>query len=49
MKNLILAALAAVAMSACFERKTEPRPNYDGSRSSSERSHDSLDKEAGGN
>ncbi|MBI5247736.1 MAG: hypothetical protein HY923_11210 [Elusimicrobia bacterium] len=49
MKNLILAALALAALSAaaCFERKTETRPNYDGSRSSSERSHDSLDKEAG--
>lgn len=49
MKNLILTALALAAISAaaCHERKAEPRPNYEGSRSSSEKSHDSLDKEAG--
>jgi len=50
MKNLILAALALAALSsaACFERKADPRPNYEGSRESSERSQKSLDKEAGG-
>lgn len=51
MKNLFLLALAAAAMAACNERKaspTEPRPNYEGVRSASERSHGSLDKEAGG-
>ncbi|UPT75514.1 MAG: hypothetical protein M0D55_07500 [Elusimicrobiota bacterium] len=50
MKNLILAVLAAAALAsaACKERKADPKPNYDGSRSASDRSHDSLDKEAGG-
>ncbi len=51
MKNLILAvlALAALAAAACHERKAEPRPNYEGSSSASEKAHQSLDKEAGGN
>ncbi len=48
MKQLILVVVAAAAMAACRERKAEPRPNYEGSRSASERSHGSLDKEAGG-
>ena len=42
---IVLSAFAA----ACHERKTEPRPNYEGSHSASEKAHDSLDKEAGGN
>lgn len=50
MKNLILAVLtlAALAATACHERKVEARPDYDGARSNSERSQKSLDKEAGG-
>lgn len=50
MKNLLLLALAAAAMAACHERKTapQPKPDYDGVRAASERSHGSLDKEAGG-
>jgi nitrous oxide reductase accessory protein NosL len=44
---LVLSAFAA----ACHERKTapEPRPDYGGAHSASERAHDSLDKESGGN
>jgi len=49
MRNLLLVLLAAVAFAACKERKADPRPNYEGSHSASERAHDSLDKEAGGN
>ena len=51
MKNVILVviALAALASAACYERKAEPRPDYDGSHSASEKAHRSLDKEAGGN
>jgi hypothetical protein len=53
MKNLILAALTAAALlpalTACrAPQKAEPRPDYEGSKSSSERHHDSLDKEASG-
>ena len=49
MKNVILVviALTALASAACHERKAEPRPDFDGSRSNSERSQKSLDKEAG--
>lgn len=49
MKNLILVVLVAAAMAACKERKAEPRPDYGRTHGASERSHDSLDKEAGGN
>ena len=45
---LVLVVLSAFA-AACKERKADPRPNYEGSHSASERAHDSLDKEAGGN
>jgi hypothetical protein len=51
MKNLLLAliALAAIASAACnHERKADPPPNDRGARDASERSHQSLDKEAGG-
>lgn len=50
MKHLLLAAmtLAALASTACHERKAEPRPDYDATRAASERSQKSLDKEAGG-
>jgi len=41
---IVFSGLAA----ACHERKAEPRPDYDGAHSASERSHQSLDKEAGG-
>lgn len=51
MKNALFAALVltALAVAACKERKADPRPNYEGSHSASERAHESLDKEAGGN
>jgi hypothetical protein len=44
-KTLALLALSLLA-AACHERKEEPRPDYDGTHSASERAHDSLDKEA---
>jgi hypothetical protein len=49
MKSLLLAAmtLAALAATACHERKAEPRPDYDATRGASDRSQQSLDKEAG--
>ncbi len=48
MKTLLaLLALSALA-AACHERKAEPRPDYEGSRSSSEKAHQSLDNEARG-
>lgn len=50
MKRTVLALLVWCSFAAaCHERKAEPRPNYEGSHSASERSHESLDKEAGGN
>lgn len=50
MKKILLALIAVSALAAaCRERKADPRPNYEGSRSASERAHESLDKEAGGN
>ena len=50
MKKTLLALIVLSAFAAaCHERKAEPRPNYEGSKSASERSHDSLDKEASGN
>jgi hypothetical protein len=42
---LVLSALAA----ACKERKADPRPDYEGSHSASEKAHQSLDNEANGN
>ena len=45
---LVLIALSAFAV-ACKERKADPRPDYEGSHRASERAHDSLDREAGGN
>ena len=50
MKKLLFVLLALSGLAAaCKERKADPRPNYEGSHSASERSHESLDKEAGGN
>lgn len=50
MKKALFVLIAASALAAaCKERKAEPRPNYEGSHSASERAHESLDKEAGGN
>ncbi|MDP3541308.1 MAG: hypothetical protein Q8T11_02430 [Elusimicrobiota bacterium] len=50
MKKILFALLftSALAAGACKERKSEPRPNYEGSHGASEKAHDSLDKEAGG-
>jgi nitrous oxide reductase accessory protein NosL len=49
MKKTLLALIALSAFAAaCHERKAEPRPNYEGSHSASDRAHDSLDKEAKG-
>jgi hypothetical protein len=49
MKKTLLALVVWSAFAAaCHERKTEPRPDYEGSHSASERAHDSLDKEAKG-
>jgi len=51
MKKTMLALLLLSAFAAgCKERKASPevRPNYDGARGASEKSHDSLDKETGG-
>lgn len=50
MKRTLLALIVLSAFAAaCHERKTEPRPDYDGSHSASEKAHKSLDNEAGGN
>ena len=50
MKKTLLALIVLSAFAAaCKERKADPRPNYEGSHSASERAHDSLDKEASGN
>lgn len=49
MKKTLLALIVLSAFAAaCHERKAEPRPNYEGSSSASEKAHQSLDKEAGG-
>ena len=49
MKKTILALLVLSAFAAaCKERKADPRPNYEGSSSASERAHKSLDNEAKG-
>ncbi|MEQ1918563.1 MAG: hypothetical protein ABL955_05140 [Elusimicrobiota bacterium] len=48
-KTLLALIIVSAFAAACKERKADPRPNYEGSQSASERSHDSLDKEAGGN
>lgn len=49
MKRILFVLLfaSALAAAACKERK-EPRPNYEGSHSASEKAHKSLDNEAGG-
>lgn len=44
---LVLFVLCSLA-AACRERKADPRLDYDGVRSESEKAHESLDKEAGG-
>lgn len=50
MKKTFLALLLLSAFAAaCHERKEGPRPDYEGSHRASERAHESLDKEAGGN
>ncbi|MBI2384499.1 MAG: hypothetical protein HYV14_00640 [Elusimicrobia bacterium] len=50
MKKTLLALIVLSAFAAaCKERKADPRPNYEGSHSASEKAHRSLDKEAGGN
>lgn len=52
MKKTLLALLVLSGLAAaCHERKaaTEPRPDYEGSRSASEKAHQSLDREANGN
>ena len=50
MKKTLLALIVLAAFAAaCKERKADPRPNYEDSHSASERAHESLDKEAGGN
>ncbi len=50
MKKLLLALIVVSAFAAaCKERKADPRPNYEGSHSASEKAHQSLDNEANGN
>ena len=44
---LVLLAMSFFA-AACHERKVEPRPDYDGTHSDSEKAHKSLDSEAHG-
>lgn len=46
-KTLLVFVVLSAFAAACKERK-EPRPNYEGSHSASEKAHKSLDKEAGG-
>jgi len=48
MKKTLLAVIVMSAFAAAcnHERKAEPRPDYEGSHSASERAHESLDKEA---
>jgi len=48
MKKTFLALIMLAALAACKERKADPRPNYEGTRSASEKAHESLDKEAAG-
>ena len=50
MKKTLLAliVLSAFAAACNHERKVEPRPDYEGSHSASDRAQDSLDKEAKG-
>jgi hypothetical protein len=48
MKKILLVLLAVSALAACKERKADPRPDYEGTHSASEKSHKSLDAEAGG-
>lgn len=50
MKKTLLALIVLSAFAAaCKERKADPRPNYEGSHSASEKAHQSLDNEASGN
>ena len=50
MKKTLLALIVLSAFAAaCHERKAEPRPNYEGSHSASDKAQKSLDQEAGGN
>ena len=50
MKNVILVviALTALASAACHERKAEPRPDFDGTHSASDKAQKALDNEARG-
>lgn len=49
MKKTLLALLALSALAAaCHERKAEPRPDYEGTRSASEKAHQSLDNQSRG-
>ncbi len=49
MKKTLLALLVFSAFAAaCHERKEEPRPDFEGSHSASEKAHKALDKEASG-
>jgi len=46
MKKTLLALIALSALAAaCHERKEDPRPDYDGAKAASERSHSGLDAE----
>ena len=50
MKKTLLALIVLSAFAAaCKERKADPRPNYEGSSSASDKAHKSLDNEANGN
>jgi nitrous oxide reductase accessory protein NosL len=47
MKKTLLALLVLSAFAAaCHERKAEPRPDYDGAHTDSEKAHKALDNEA---
>jgi nitrous oxide reductase accessory protein NosL len=49
MKKTLLALILLSAFAAgCHERKAEPRPDFDGTHSASEKAHGSLDNEAHG-
>ncbi len=47
-KTFLVLLIASAFAAACQERKTEARPDYEGTRAHSENSHQALDKEAHG-
>ena len=44
---LVLIALSALA-AACHERRSDPPPDFDGTRTRSEAAHQGLDRQSGG-